>query len=174
MIKKYLISLILSFAISGPAVILEAAEIIYVEGAVWVLPVQEKAWKEAQGGMGLNLGDSIKTAKRARVDIALDEAKMNTVRIEQETLVVLHAGSPDFIDKISLSQGRIYGNVENLKKGLIFEVDTPSAVIGINGIGWSIYSKKDRDEISVYEDPVLVKSFDARKNLISKTIIVIP
>ncbi|MFA5362632.1 MAG: FecR family protein [Candidatus Omnitrophota bacterium] len=147
---------------------LQAAEVVFTEGSVQVQSA-DKVWKKAEAGTQVDIGDSIRTARKSRADVALDDEKMNTLRISEQTMVVLNSTEPGMINKIDLSNGKIYSNVENLKAGLAFEVSTPSAVAGVRGTGWSVESSKLKDEVATFKDTVKVKTFDANNNLLTET-----
>ncbi len=149
------------------AAMVEAAEAIYVKGNVQVMSSTDGVWKTLEKGMQVDIGDSIRTARRSEVDIALDAEKKNTIRLGEKTLVVLNTESDDQIDRLNLSRGRVYSNMENIKEGLSFEVTTPSAVAGVRGSSYMVYSEVDSDEVSAYKDTVFVKTFDAEKNQLS-------
>ncbi len=160
--------LLLASCVIGFISILQAAEIVFTEGSVQVQSA-DKEWKKAEAGTIIAIGDSIRTARRSRCDVALDDEKMNTLRIAEQTLVVLNSTEPGMINKIDLSNGKIYSNVENIREGMAFEVSTPSAVAGVRGTGWSVESTKQNDEVATYKDMVTVQSFDANNNLLSET-----
>ncbi|MDD2702633.1 MAG: FecR family protein [Candidatus Omnitrophica bacterium] len=147
---------------------LQAAEIVFTEGSVQVQSA-DKARKKAAAGTQVTIGDSIRTARKSRVDVALDDEKKNTLSISEQTMVVLNSTEPGMINKIDLSNGKIYSNVENLKAGLAFEISTPSAVAGVRGTGWSVESNKLKDEVATFKDTVKVKTFDANNNLLTET-----
>jgi hypothetical protein len=172
--KKFYIPVIflISFlVISGSKSLLRAAEIIYVEGNVQVQPDGEEEWKKAEKGMKLNMGDSIRTARHSKADVALDETKKNTIRIDSKTMIVLNSSMPGSIDRLDLSRGRVYSNLENIKAGLDFEVSTPSTVAGVRGSSYSVYTERDEDEVHAYKDDVYIKTYDADKNLLSESLL---
>ncbi|MEI6631618.1 MAG: FecR family protein [bacterium] len=172
--KKFYIPVIflISFlVISGSKSLLRAAEIIYVEGNVQVQPDGEEEWKKAEKGMQLNMGDSIRTARHSKADVALDREKKNTIRIDPKTMIVLNSAMPGSIDRLDLSRGKVYSNLENIKAGLDFEVSTPSTVAGVRGSSYSVYSERDEDEVQAYKDDVYIKTYDADKNLLSESML---
>jgi len=147
---------------------LHAAEIIYAEGIVQVQAASDKEWKKAGRGTKLSSGDTLRTARSSLADLVLDDEKKNTVRVQDQTLLVLYSSSAGLFDKCGLNSGKIYANIENVKASLTFEVNTPSSVVGVRGTGWSVVSDKKQDEVAVFKDRVNVKAFDARKNLLSE------
>lgn len=149
--------------------ILQAAEVAYIEGNVQVQPVSEKTWKKAELGMQVNIGDSIRTARRSKVDIILDKARKHSIRVEGNTLLVLNSSYPGAINKIDLSHGKVFADVEQVMAGFNFEVTTPSSVAGVRGTGYSVDSIQRRDEVAVYKDAAYVQTFDAQRNLIAET-----
>ena len=167
--RIFLFSLVWVFIGSFLISALYAAEIIYIKGRVQVqYAVEQGSWKQAKTGMSVNIGDSIKTARSSRTDIAIDEAKTNVIQIDQNTLLILDSSSPGELNRLDLSHGKIYANIETVKAGLNFEVSTPSAVAGVRGTGWSVESKEKQDEVACYEDSVFVQAYDAMKNLITE------
>ena len=82
-------------------------------------------------------------------------------------MIVLNSASEGNLDRVDLTRGTLYSNMEGLKSGLSFEVNTPSAVAGVRGSGFRVYTERDSDEISAYKDTVFVKSFDADKHEIA-------
>ncbi len=170
--KKYqvLIScLMFVCGIAGFRLAARAAEIIYVEGTAQVQPDQQESWKIAEKGMQLGTGDTIRTARRSRVDVALDAAKRNIVRIDPKTTAVLNSNNGGGIDRIDISRGKVYSNLEDLKAGLAFEVTTPSAVAGVRGSAYSVNVERDEDEVHAFKDDVYLKAFDAAGNLLLET-----
>ncbi len=148
-----------------------AAEIIYLEGNVQVQSAADDTWIKAEKGMQVDIGDSIRTARHSRVDIALDAQKQNTIRLEQKTQVVLNSASEGSLDRLDLSRGMVYSNLENIKAGLSFEVNTPSAVAGVRGSSYRVYTERDSDEVSAYKDTVFIKTFDANKQQTTETML---
>jgi len=114
------------------------------------------------------MGDSIRTARRSKADVLLDEESNNFIRIEEQTLVILSSTYPGEINRFDLSHGMIYANIEETKAGLTYEVSTPSAVAGVRGTGWSSKSSDKGDEVATYDGSVFVKAFGKMKNLISE------
>ncbi len=147
---------------------LHAAEIIYLEGSVQVQGEQEEGWRNAELGTKVDIGDKIRTARKSIADVALDEAKKNTIRINPKTLVMLDSANPGTIDRLDLSRGMVYAKVENIQSGLSFEVSTPSAVAGVRGSAYSVYVERDEDEIKAYKDSAFVQAYDADGNLITE------
>ena len=148
-----------------------AAEIIYLEGSVQVQSAADDTWRKAEKGMQVDIGDSVRTARHSRVDIALDAEKQNTIRLEQKTQVVLNSASEGNLDRLDLSRGMVYSNLENIKAGLSFEVNTPSAVAGVRGSSYRVYTERDSDEVSAYKDTVFIKTFDAEKQQTTETML---
>ncbi len=169
--KKYqilILNTMLLFGVIGVWANSRAAEIIFVQGNVQVQSPGEDEWKKAENGMQVNIGDSIRTARHSKADIVLDAEKKNTVTLGEKTLIVLNSASADTIDRLDLSRGRLYSNMESIKSGLSFEVNTPSAVAGVRGSSYMVYAERDEDEVSAYKDTVFIKAFDADKNQISE------
>jgi hypothetical protein len=168
--KLFLLSAVMCAIIIGFGFIvtLQAAEIAYTEGSVQVKLANSEEWKKAEPGMQVNIGDSVRTAKRSKVDIILDKAKQQSVRIEQKTLLVLNSSVAGSMNKIDLSYGKVFANLEQLK-GTKFDVKTPSSIAGVRGSGYGVESMRGGDEVAAYKDTVYVQTFDAQNNLLSET-----
>lgn len=170
--RKYVVMATAAMVLAaGSFAAARAAEIVFLEGNVQVQPVDEKEWKKAEKGMTVAIGDSVRTARHSRVDIALDSEKKNTIRLEEKTLVVLNSASADTIDRLDLAKGRVYSNLEGIKAGLSFEVNTPSAVAGVRGSSYMVYVEKDEDEVAALKDTVYLRSFDADNNQLADTML---
>lgn len=144
-----------------------AAEVVYVQGSVQVQSPQEIAWRKVEQGMQVDIGDMIRTARNSRADIALDADKKNMIRIDPKTQVVLNSAAAGTVDRLDLSKGRVYANLEDIKSGLSFEVNTPSAIAGVRGSSFSVYVEKDTDEIAAIKHTLFVKAFDVDKKEIA-------
>lgn len=137
-----------------------AAEVVFVQGSVQTMSPQDSGWRKVETGMQLATGDVVRTARNSLVDIALDTDKRNTIRVEQKTQVVLNSAAPGIIDRLDLSKGRVYANLEDIKSGMSFEINTPSAIAGVRGSSLSVYVEKDTDEVMAIKDTVFLKTFD--------------
>jgi hypothetical protein len=155
------------FAVGGVHRIARAAEILFVQGSVQVQSPDDEAWRNAEKGMQVNIGDTIRTARHSKIDIAMDQGKLNTIQFGEKTLAVLNSATADTIDRVDLSRGRVYSNMEGIKSGLSFEVTTPSAVAGVRGSSYMVYVERDQDEVAAYKDTVFIKSFDADKKQVA-------
>ena len=163
--RAVVLTLIMFF---GMVMLLEAAEIISLKGKVEVQRGQDQTWKLAAVGTQLNVGDSLRTARGSSADILLEPATKNFLRVQPSTLIILNSKTPGEVDRIDLSSGKIYANMEKVKAGLTFEVHTPSAVAGVRGTGWSVESDKNVDEAATYENNIYLQSYDANGNMISE------
>lgn len=148
-----------------------AAEVTFLKGKAQVKTSGDAEWMPAEVGMQIDIGDSIQTARRSKIDLALDKEKKNVIRIDQNTLVVINSTVAGEINRFDVSQGTIYASIENAKSGLIYEIASPSSVAGVRGTGWKNDVQRDRDEISCFEREIFVKTYDKLKNLISETIV---
>jgi len=166
--KGILFALVWLFALVGFFSFVYAAQIVDVVGKAQIQPASSTSWRSAKVGMKVSIGDKIRTARRSKVRIVLDEQKKSFISIEELTMVILNSTIPDEINKFDLSKGKLYVKVEKVKAGATFEVATPSAIAGVRGTAWSVDSKNDRDIVAVYESKVFVQAFDKNKNLISE------
>jgi hypothetical protein len=167
-----LIALLITLVITKYTIALSpVGEIVFIEGNVQVQDAIIKTWKKAELGTPLNIGDSIRTARRSKADIVVDKENKHTVRVEEQTLVVLNSTSPGLINKIDLSNGKVFADVEKMKEGMTFEISTPSSTAGVRGSGMGVESNRDRDEFAAFKDNVYLKSYDQQNNLISESTI---
>ena len=148
--------------------ILWAAVITNMEGNVQVQSAADKSWTKAKVGTTVNIGDGIQTARGSMADVDLDSTGKNKIRIEESTLIVINSTNAADINKLNLSHGKIFANVEEVKAGLGFEVTTPSAVAGVRGTGWSVESSDRRDEVATFKDSVFVRSMDQQGKVIDE------
>lgn len=146
----------------------KAAEVIYVQGAVQMAGSGSEEWGNLETGMRLKGGERIRTARRGAADIALDEARDNIVRVAANTLILMKADATGVLGQIDLSRGTVYAKIEGLKSGQVFEVMTPSSVVGVRGTAFRVVSSSSEDEISAYEESVYLNSFGADKKAISQ------
>lgn len=162
--KTMILSMVMFLAFGCFPGMARAAEILFVQGNVQVQSPNETDWRKAEKGMQLKAGDTIRTARHSKVDIALDREKKNTIQIAEKALAVLNAAEEEAtIDRLELSRGRVYSNLENIKAGMSFEVTTPSAVAGVRGSSYMVYVEPDQDEVAALKDTVFIKAFDANK-----------
>lgn len=169
--KFFILFLVAVFISSSFSSFLLAAEILSLEGKVEVKPAQEKAWKRAEVGTKVDIGDTIRTASRSKAHIALDKARKNIITLQEKSLLVLYSSNAVDLDQVALGHGLVYARIEKIKEGLTFEVHTPSSVAGVRGTAGSVDSVPERDVIACYEDQMYAQSFDEYGNLISETTI---
>jgi len=165
---KGIIFLIAFIVVVGFSLQLTAAEIIYIKGRVEVKSSGSTSWQRARTGQEVFIGDAIRTARRSGVDIALDEAKENIIRLDARTMIILNSVIPGEINRIELSEGTILASVENVAEGLGFEISTPSTVAGVRGTGLRVESRGGVDTVGAYKDDVSVKLFDEGGNLLDE------
>ena len=148
-----------------------AAEVIFAQGRVEAQSPSDNEWKKAEKGTQLAIGDIIRTARNSVAEVALDPAKKNTIRIEPRTVVTLNSGAAGTVDRLDLARGKVYANLEDIRTGLTFEVNTPSAVAGVRGSSYSVYVERDSDEIVAFKDTVFIRAYNADKELIAETML---
>lgn len=161
----------MSISVSGFGSAAFAAEVLFVKGSVQAQSQNDEEWRKVDKGTQLNIGDTVRTARHSAVEIALDAEKLNVIKLGDRTLAVLNSANADTIDRLELARGRVYSNMEGIKAGMDFEVTTPSAVAGVRGSSYMVYSEPDQDEISAYKDTVFLRAYDAGKNLIMDTML---
>jgi len=166
--KLLTICVMMFFSVLSVQIAADSAEVVSVTGSVQARPVSAEEWTRVEKGMRLAAGDLVRTARNSVAEVALDADKKNTIRIEPKTLVTLGSATADTIDRLDLAKGKVYANLENIKSGLSFEINTPSAVAGVRGSAVSVYVERDSDEIVALKHTVYVKAYNVDKQLISE------
>ena len=157
---KKLIALLvlLSFILTGLPISASAqassAKVISYSGNVDIFKTDSVDAVGCAAGMKFKTGDRIKTGAEAYVEMAFDRKSDSIVRVEENSNVVLMLKGND---KIELIDGEILTRLQNMPKGTIFQVRTPSAVCGARGTGWGTKAKGGETTVSSFESTVFVR-----------------
>jgi len=131
------ISITFAFVVSqANAQMLDNPVIVYAEGTVTVNITG--TFEPAEKGKVLDGSSIIKTSADSYCDIAFDSAKKNIISIGPNSEV--NAGQ--FNNKVKLLKGRVFAQLDGLKKGSTFEVETPVAIAGARGTAWETIFEK--------------------------------
>lgn len=149
--------IILTADIAKPAPKL-SIKVIYISGKAEFLRSGKAAWENIKKGLLLYSGDSIKTYRNSRVDLAFDKRKDNIVGIRPNTHVVLKLKDTE---KIELFDGEVFSLVERIPRGSSFEIRTPTAICGARGTGWGTGADKNKTTVNAYEDDAYAKGIKA-------------
>jgi hypothetical protein len=133
----------LAFAAQKPYV-----TVYKVSGKAEYLPAGETDWISVKLGTELYSGDSVKTQRKAFVEIAFDNRRKNIVRIHPDTHIVISLKGNE---KIELIDGEVFLLVQKLPRGSRFEIRTPTAVCGARGTGLGTIANKNKTTASSYE-----------------------
>jgi hypothetical protein len=148
----------------------DKATIIRIEGDVQVQRKNTLNWIDAEVDMDLQAGSRLTTGVTSYCELSFnyDEKtkKINIVRIEPETTIVLNKVSPSETE-IGLPQGEIDCLIERLEEGSTFEVKTPTTVCGSRGTGFSV-KYNPHTVVLCYEHAVYVIRVDDQGNPIGK------
>ncbi|MFA5480574.1 MAG: FecR family protein [Candidatus Muiribacteriota bacterium] len=126
----------------------ETAVLSYVYGIVKVKAAGETEWKDAKLNMVLNIGDSIKTARRSKAEINISDKKIisvnpNTV-VEIPEVVENQSG---ILQTLKLFFGFIYVNGKKIDGEL--NVQTPRAICGVRGTRFTLQVSGPREILTV-------------------------
>ncbi len=114
----------------------------------------------------IKAGDRIKTGEASHVEIAFDKQKMNIIRIEENSdVVVVLKGN----EKIELANGMVYARLAKLPKGETFQVRTPCVVCGVRGTGWLTKTDQEETTVSTFENKVFVNGLKENGEPMEKT-----
>lgn len=132
----------------------ESIDVISLAGDVKVIPPGQTKGEPCMPGMRLKEGTQVVTGMESFVEIALDDSKMNLLKIKENSRVAIKLEGPD---KIELVDGEIFTLLQNLEPGEVFRVRTPCATCGARGTGWRTATTGKATEVSVFEDQVFVR-----------------
>jgi len=152
-----LVSTVLFLALSGPCFAKEnkLGHITSRSGNVEVKRAKEALWKTAELNMPVYFGDHIRTQEKSRVTITLVD--QSSLEIHSNTHIALNTiVSPiEKRNSVLLFFGRIWNKVRKTivqMKG--YEVQTPTAVLGVRGTEF---------EIGSYDDGTMIVRVDSGK-----------
>jgi len=116
-------------------------------------------WKDVSVGDVFKKGDRIKTYSNSRCDLHMDKQGQQAVGIfdNSEVIVLL-----DKKEKFELVNATVMFSLEGLPEGSTFEVKTPTAVCGVMGTGFKIFSDTTMTQINAYYNSVYGKNFDGK------------
>lgn len=141
-------------------------------GDVKIKPVKSKRWFVPKIGMALKNGDVIKTGKKSWITIAFENSSL--ARFSQNSKVKIAKLEYDIKTKKLKSRlkipglGKIISIIRKLKKGKApeFDVETPTAVIGVRGTEFMVdVPDEDTSIFAVFEGKVIVKDFVAEQGI---------
>lgn len=146
---------------------INVAEIVYVAGTAEVKSVVAEEWVDAEVGMKVKEGDTVKTGVDSMAELAFGEDLNNIIKISQNSQLTVSKFEPGLVN---LTEGRVFTLIKKLEKGSTFEVRTPTAVAGARGTGWEtdFEPKQDATLVKGYEKKVYIAGLDKAGNLIGE------
>ena len=127
------------------------ASIEKVEGAVTVLGIDSDEAVNAEEGMVLQEGDRIITGSESAANVSFKDGSY--IRLSSGS--ILSVKSLFGIDEgagvvvLNLSEGKLWSNVVDLEESYSrFEINTPSAVVGIRGTLFSLEVDNNKDAVA--------------------------
>ncbi|MGM0608460.1 MAG: FecR family protein [Candidatus Muiribacteriota bacterium] len=157
----FLIFLMGIVSFTHAALEVESAVISYVYGIVKVQRIDSDEWIDAKQKMELNIGDTIKTGRRSKVEINISDKKIvslsATTKMELPEVIENQSG---IIKALRLFFGFIYVNGKEIEDEL--NVHTPQAVCGIRGTRFTLQVTGPREILTVLAGRVHYGTADQR------------
>lgn len=112
-----------------------------VVGKVEVLLSGALDWQEASLGLELKEGDQIRTTEAAKAELVLPDGSF--IRMKEKTVLIVETArqnlpSQDTAYNLNLRVGEIMLELQKIKPGSKFEVQTPTAVAAVRGTTYYI------------------------------------
>ncbi|HLB05951.1 MAG TPA: FecR family protein [Thermodesulfobacteriota bacterium] len=158
-ILRYLLIIILSLPASPSWSSDNTASVSFLEGSAFKSK-NGKDWKPLSKGHSLNVGDSVKTGNKSRLELTLPDG--SKVRFSENTNFKVEASL--FKDEersfgVKMFLGKVWAKVSKAKKVSSFEVKTANAVAGVKGTTYRIDVEEDTSSlVRVYDGEVVVGS----------------
>lgn len=148
--KKILLLVVMLFASS--ALFAGQYKVIMLVGSAGIQKDGQESWAPAKVNMILNSGDKIKLNKGAVAQlVSADDKKMLKLTEASEMVVlpdVIHPKTKKVEDKVMLLSGKVWADVQKLKKREGFTVNTPTAVAGVRGTTFVV--ARDGEETKLF------------------------
>lgn len=138
----------------------DEAAVISVNGDVKIFTGSEE--KKAEEGTIVKAGDRITSAAGSSAEIAYDEACKNLTRLDENTEVAIETVSPTRLD---MAMGKLFADLEALKKDEPFEVRTPTCAAAVRGTEFDVSIKDGESEVRSFQNEVTVYGIDKEGKL---------
>ncbi|MFW5972300.1 MAG: FecR domain-containing protein [Bacillota bacterium] len=125
-----------------------------------------KTWNTLQKNQKLVVGDVIRTGNDSSLEFTLNDNVF--IRVDENTQIKIN--NNEVIDKkrnssIFMKTGRVWARVKSIYKEITnFEVNTPTAVAGVRGTLFSVYTDGKDTTVSVKEGAVAVSGHKVKKD----------
>jgi hypothetical protein len=140
----------------GP-VIAQPSQTYYVSGYVVCKRSPDEAWLGIEADVGLEDNALLKTAKGSSVEVRFGKDMNNVISAQEDTLIKLDKIAAKGDKQITLTQGRLISDLEELDSESSFEVRTPTAVCGVLGTSFETITDQDQTIVKVYKGNVYVR-----------------
>ena len=144
----------------------QEAQIVSIEGTVYVKENASSKWEKAVKGQFLKADAEIKTANNGKCIVTFNKDRNSSITIRNKTNVKIEEILPG---SVFLSKGRVFTLIRNLEKVGDFKVKTPTAITGARGTGWMTEFENGITSVSVFEDNVSVAGLDKNGEILSQT-----
>ncbi|HHS96541.1 MAG TPA: hypothetical protein ENK08_01355 [Chloroflexi bacterium] len=131
------------------------ATVVDVVNEVDAHALPEAEWVEAVADMTIYLGGEVWAKEASTARVGLEEGM---VRVAPNTIFTFAQPDPDTV-RLTMQEGQVWVNVEGLRPGETFEVETPAAVASVRGTRFSVRTTPDGGTtVSVLEGTVTVSA----------------
>ena len=117
------------------------------EGDVFVMKAGTDSWTEAEVGMSLEVGDSIKTGDNSSAEITFSEG--STIELEADTEIeIASLDIPTDAGSTTITVGQAIGSIifrvtKVIDPASRYEVETPAGVVAVRGSAVQVYVIED-------------------------------
>jgi hypothetical protein len=118
---------------------------------------QNKQWEKVEIGDVFEKGDRVKTYDNSRCDLVMDKEQKQIVGIFDNSEIIVLLGNNE---KFELVNANVMFSLDGLPEGSTFEVKTPTAICGVRGTGFKIFSNTTLTQINAYYNSVYGKNFE--------------
>lgn len=151
----------LAFGVEGPSI----GAVSSLIGDVNTLHKDETAWNPAALGLGVYQYDTVKTGEKSKVRITFEDGSLLNLSETTELEIKEHVYTPEDKRRTSLlkmTTGKMRVLCQKLTgEGSRFQVETPTAVIGIRGTQFIIWVvSNELTTVICLEDEVYVRNTD--------------
>ena len=125
-------------------------------------PSARAPWRRVRQGMGLRVGDAVRTGAKGRLELTLGDG--SRLRLGPSTVVTLSRAHFDNSGRrqvtVRMWLGRLWAQVtRRLGRGSAFEVKTRNAVAGVRGTSFAVLANADLSSVvKVYTGTVGVRT----------------
>ncbi|MFH1360374.1 MAG: FecR family protein [Candidatus Omnitrophota bacterium] len=138
-------------------------KIIKTKGQVLIREDESKPWQKAKKGYTLSENYELMTKRGGECTFAAGDTINKALTLKQNSQLKVSAES---MGRLELIQGRVFSLIEKMDQGSTYEIQTPVAIAGARGTGWTVEADKDTS-VKCFEGEVYVKGLDEEGNVIA-------